>query len=355
MTKISIIVPIYSVAEYLPKCLDSLVNQTLRDIEIILASDGPQDCHDICDEYAKHDNRVTVIKNLGGYGKSVNEGIKIAKGEYIGIVESDDWIAPEMYEKLYLAAKNSNADIAKCGFWFAFDNPEKNNASYFSIKDEAFSLEEKPEAILFRQTIWSAIYKTEWIKQEKIYFCEKRLSYIDAPFQAEAFIKARKIAALKDPLYFYYQDNPDQSMQKIIKFATDGIEVKKIMLKKIPAIKILNSKIRSAYIYHICRDVFNDYHRYNNNTDKKIFWNNARSLLLSDDFKKIDYYYFSDIQKIFIKFLKKYRTHKIYDIYVKFDKLGLKENLFSVKNTKNKSHKLVTILGIKLKFKRRKA
>ena len=116
--KVSIVVPIYNVEQYLEECVDSLLNQTLKEIEIILVDDGsPDRCGEIVDSYAAKDNRVVAVhqKNLG-YSKAVNCGIKLARGEYIGIIESDDWVEPTMYEKLYRRADGS-VDIVKCGFW----------------------------------------------------------------------------------------------------------------------------------------------------------------------------------------------------------------------------------------------
>lgn len=113
--KVSIIVPVYKVEKYLVQCLDSIVGQTLKDIEIIIVDEGDKDaCRYIIDHYEQADKRVIAIhEKNGGYGASVNKGLAIAKGEYIGIVESDDFIAPEMYEEMYNYAKKLDADIVK--------------------------------------------------------------------------------------------------------------------------------------------------------------------------------------------------------------------------------------------------
>ncbi|MBS7046628.1 MAG: glycosyltransferase family 2 protein, partial [Eubacterium sp.] len=109
MPKISIIVPVCNVEKYLSKCLDSIVNQTLKEIEIICIDDGStDDSGAILDSYSQKDSRIKVIhKKNSGYGNSMNVGMDCAEGEYIGIVESDDCILPEMYEELYKAAKES--------------------------------------------------------------------------------------------------------------------------------------------------------------------------------------------------------------------------------------------------------
>ena len=97
--KVSIIVPVYKVEKYLRKCIDSIINQTLKDIEIILVDDGsPDNCGKICDEYAAKDTRIKVIhKENGGLSSARNAGMEVAEGEYIGFVDSDDWIESDMY------------------------------------------------------------------------------------------------------------------------------------------------------------------------------------------------------------------------------------------------------------------
>lgn len=113
---VSVIVPVYNVEKYLKKCVDSIINQTLKDIEIILVDDGSTDnCPSIIDEYARNDDRVIAIhKENGGQGSARNKGLDISSGDYIGFVDSDDWIDSNMYEQLYISAQKENADIAVC-------------------------------------------------------------------------------------------------------------------------------------------------------------------------------------------------------------------------------------------------
>lgn len=111
--KISIIVPVYKAEPYLRKCIDSILNQTFKDFELILVDDGsPDRCGEICDEYALKDSRIKIIhKENSGRSSARNVGLDIAQGEYIGFVDSDDWIEPDMYEVLYSKAKIESADI----------------------------------------------------------------------------------------------------------------------------------------------------------------------------------------------------------------------------------------------------
>ena len=112
-SKVSIIIPVYKTEKFLRKCLDSVVNQTLQDIEIIIVDEGDMDeCRSIIDEYERNDSRIkTIHEKNGGYGVSINKGFDLATGEYIGIVESDDFVDENMFEDLYKIAKDSDADI----------------------------------------------------------------------------------------------------------------------------------------------------------------------------------------------------------------------------------------------------
>ena len=141
---VSVIVPIYNVEKYLPECIDSIRAQTLKDIEIILIDDGsPDDSGQIIDEYAKKDSRIrTVHRENKGYTATVNEGIALAKGKYIGIIESDDWIEPDMYEKLYDSATKHKTDITKGLFYFY--NPTLQ-------RDEQNKIYKNPSGIDFLQ------------------------------------------------------------------------------------------------------------------------------------------------------------------------------------------------------------
>lgn len=111
--KVSIVVPIYNVEKYLKNCVDSLLNQTLEDIEIILVDDGsPDKSGEIADEYMRNEKRIKVVhQSNAGLGPARNSGMAVATGEYIGFIDSDDWTQPEMFERLYEAAVLENADI----------------------------------------------------------------------------------------------------------------------------------------------------------------------------------------------------------------------------------------------------
>lgn len=217
--KVSVVVPIYNVEQYLESCIDSLLAQTLKEIEIILVDDGsPDKCGEIIDRYATMDARITAIhQRNSGYSKAVNRGIALAKGEYIGIIESDDWVESTMYEKLYRRAKGE-VDLVKCGF-FIFNSKEsgaKRNIYYRNpsgvdlrkgpVTD--FSVREWPKIVAFHASIWAAIYRADYIK--KIPLPDTAgASYQDFPFAIETLCRAEKIAIVSEPLV-HWRNDPDQ-------------------------------------------------------------------------------------------------------------------------------------------------
>ncbi len=221
MPKISIVVPIYNVEKYLHQCVDSILAQTLKDIEVILVDDGsPDKCPQICDEYADKDKRVRVIHQPnGGYGKAVNNGIATATGDYIGIVESDDWIEPNMYEKLYASAEKFGSDMVKCRFYNfdSFRNPQdksygrkKYQLQNIVPNDRAFDIFDYPLLLAYHSSVWAALYKKDFIR--KLKFQETRsAAYQDFPFTMIALVKAAKISAVYDELLHYRQEEGNAS------------------------------------------------------------------------------------------------------------------------------------------------
>jgi glycosyltransferase involved in cell wall biosynthesis len=132
--ELSIIVPVYKVEKYLPRCIDSILAQTFGDFELILIDDGsPDGCGRICDEYARKDKRIVVIhqKNMG-VSAARNAGLDIARGRYIGFVDSDDWIEPQMYEAMMDAIRENGADMAVCGVRYADEDGKFTRADMLS-------------------------------------------------------------------------------------------------------------------------------------------------------------------------------------------------------------------------------
>ena len=218
--KVSIVVPIYNVEKYLEECLDSILVQTIQDIEVIAIDDGsPDRCGAIIDDYAKRDPRLIAIhQKNSGYSTSVNKGITLAHGEYIGIIESDDWIEPNMYETLYNNAKANHTDVTKGAFWkYNSTLPKDKQNTYYTnpsgidlrlAPTVAFHITEWPQLIAFHASIWSSIYRAKFIKQIK--FQETAgASYQDFPFMVEALCKAKKITVVPEA-FVHWRNDPMQ-------------------------------------------------------------------------------------------------------------------------------------------------
>ena len=214
MAKVSIIIPIYNVEKYLRECLESVINQTLKDVEIICVDDGsPDNCPQICDEYASKDNRIKVIhKENGGYGSAMNVGLDNATGEYIGIVEPDDYIESNMYEDLYKIAQKFDSDIVKSAYWEIFEDEENNKIRAYSywaheikMPEKSFKIQDCPNFFYHHPSIWSCIYKRNFINAHNIKFVEaKGGGWVDNPFQVVTFCLAEKINW--SPMAYYIID-----------------------------------------------------------------------------------------------------------------------------------------------------
>ena len=219
MAKISVVVPVYNVEKYLKECIDSITNQTLEDIEIICVNDGSTDSSlEILNDYAKKDSRIIVInKSNSGYGHTMNMGLNAATGEYIGIIESDDFADKNMFEDLYKLAKEYDADIVK-GDWYNYWSKNKfarKNNRISSAKALKLTNSKLDKSLLrINPSVWSAIYKKEFLNKYNIRFLETPgASYQDLAFSFKVFALAEKVI-LTDKAYLYYrQDNMNSSVK----------------------------------------------------------------------------------------------------------------------------------------------
>ena len=197
--KVSIIIPVYNVEKYIAKCLDSLVNQTLNEIEIIVVNDGsPDNSQKIIDKYVKkYPNKIkSYIKENGGQGSARNYGLEKATGEYIGYVDSDDFVELTMYELLYNKAKKEKLDIAICGNYNVSEDYKNKKVDLEFIKYE----DNKINALFGKKAVWNKIYKKSIV--EKLKFRSK-VWYEDFDFSIKAICSAKKIGYVNEPLYNY--------------------------------------------------------------------------------------------------------------------------------------------------------
>ena len=199
MTKISIIVPVYNVEKYISRCLDSLVNQTLNDIEIIVVNDGSIDnSQKVIDGYVKkYKNVKSYTKENGGQGSARNFGLTKSSGEYVGYVDSDDYVELDMYEKLYNKAKENDSDIVICDNYNVYEKKEKN----LDI-ERIFFDDNKINAFFGKKAVWNKIYKKNLLLKNKLKFRSK-VWYEDLDFTIKAIISAKNIDYVRQPLYNY--------------------------------------------------------------------------------------------------------------------------------------------------------
>ena len=213
MSKISVIIPVYNVENYLKECLDSVTSQTLEDMEIICIDDGSTDnSSDILKEYSKKDNRIKIItKENGGQATARNLGIKEAQGEYIAFVDSDDFIEPTMFEKLYTKAKDNNLDLAMCKIATYNNQAEeiKDNVWYYMLgvfrdfeKDIFTHKDTKEFTCKIAVTPYNKIYKTNLLKDNDILFPEG-LIFEDEKFFFDVYLRAKKVSIVNEFLYYY--------------------------------------------------------------------------------------------------------------------------------------------------------
>ena len=264
MIKVSILIPIYNVEQYLRQCLDSVINQTLKDIEIICINDGSKDSSpDIINEYAGKDNRIKVInKQNTGYGHSMNQGLKLAQGEYIGIVESDDFAELNTFEVLYNTAKSVEAEIVKSNFFRQVHNYSIFTEIFDRYFDNCFSpITQNPGMFIPRASIWSAIYKHDFLLKNGIYFNETPgASYQDVSFSFKTLASAERVFLIKDAFLHYRMDNPNSSVkskQKVYCIFDEFNEIEKF-LKDRSNIYDIGKYIMSALKYRHC---LNNYYR----------------------------------------------------------------------------------------------
>ncbi|MBD5401502.1 glycosyltransferase [bacterium] len=204
--KVSVIVPVYNVSKYLSRCLDSLVNQTEKNIEIICVNDGSTDnSAEILEEYAKKDSRIVVLtQENAGLSAARNTGMEVVRGEYIGFVDSDDWVDLDFYEKLYDAAKRNDCDIAVADF--IRQHPKNKKIRLHLTEEKVYEKAEDKYLICrtFREgCVWNKIYRTEFLKSIDLKFVVG-MYYEDRDFTARSLFYSKKLVTVPNTYYDYF-------------------------------------------------------------------------------------------------------------------------------------------------------
>ena len=218
MQKISVIMPIYNAEVYLKEALDSILEQTLADIEILCINDGSTDKSlEIINQYALKDERIKIIdKPNEGYGKTINRGLDEAKGEFIAVFEPDDILDKTIYEKLYAIAEKENLDVVKCNFfnyWSQKNKKKKSGLVSRCAKKHPFCPKDNLKIFTAHASIWAGIYRKSFLDKNNIRLLETAgASYQDMSFMFKVLATVDKMYLLDEALLYYRQDNPNSSV-----------------------------------------------------------------------------------------------------------------------------------------------
>ena len=202
MPKVSVIVPIYNVENYIEKCLETLVNQTLENIEIILVNDGSKDNSEvIVKRFLKNypEKIVYLEKENGGLSDARNYGIPYAKGKYVAFLDSDDYVEKDMYEKMYTLAKKENSDMVQCNFYWEYIEEQKRK-----LGDLEEYQNKKEMIVKGRVEAWNKLIRREVLENPDIRF-PKGLRYEDVEFTYKLVPFINKVSFIKEPFVHYVQ------------------------------------------------------------------------------------------------------------------------------------------------------
>ena len=313
--KISVIIPIYNVEKYLDKCLTSIINQSLKDIEIICVNDGSTDSSlQILEKYKEKDDRIIIINQKNAkQAVARNNGLKIARGEYISFVDSDDYIEKDFLKILYQTAINNNADIVASNVQefidddFFYDISYVAKMTFFFYGKTILVTPEDKFGIIYSCSIWNKIYRREFLSKNNISFFEK-LFLEDVSFNQIATILANKIILVKDVYYYYSLSNPNSFMKltSIKKETIDMVNMTKsaklFLLNKLNKDSLDTKKyfeiLDSFEIYNL-KGWYNSIHK----NYKNIFYKKLREI-----FEKLDIsnnnFVFSNAREFYNKVIK---------------------------------------------------
>ena len=339
--KVSVIIPFYNVEDYIGECLESVLAQSLPGIEIILINDASTDnSRKIAQNYADKDSRIKIIDlaNRSGQGFARNRGIEAAQGEYIGFVDSDDFVEKDMFKLLYNKAKNDDLDIAMCQVKEYDDmNNEYSTSDYYALTcltefgDKIFSAEETKEQLLdINIALWNKIYKREYLLNTGEKFPEGFI-YEDLPFFFGTYTPAKRIGIIWKSLYNYRVNRKNSTMQQFNNKILDRppmVSLTYEKLKKLPYFSEIENKVKGWVI----DDLFHRYVLLKENYHQEFFF------LMKRIFQRLEIdnpkdecwrklYYFKGYQMVVDNTFDEFNK-KIFNIYVDFREL---ENLFESK------------------------
>jgi len=264
--KVSIIIPVYNVEKYLEKCIQSVTTQTLKEIEIFLVDDGSSDeSWNIIQKFAKLDKRIIAIqqKNAGA-AVARNRGLELAKGEYIGFVDSDDYVDSDYFEKLYKTAIKNDADIARAyvkaeietGDEYQMVHSTEGYDTYYNVNSKNKVLENK---LNLTSSNWLAIYRRSVLEKNKIHFISEIRTGQDNIFNLHVSYFANKVVFVEEYTY-YHMVRRDGSLMTGYNFTTDGLISRALVIEEtVQFLSSLKDYDEDVYVYRV-KDVFDFFH-----------------------------------------------------------------------------------------------
>lgn len=353
--KLSVIIPFYNVEDYIDDCLKSVLTQTLKDIEIILINDASTDgTRSIAQKYANKDKRIKIIdvKTRNGQGYARNRGIEIAKGEYIGFVDSDDFVEKNMFEVLYNKAVETDSDITMCQVREYNDmNGEYVSSDYYalaclgSFEDSVFSAEDTKDNLLdINVALWNKIYKREYLLGTGEKFPEGFI-YEDLPFFFGTYLPAKRLSIVWKSLYNYRINRKNSTMQQFNNRILDRPPMVSLTfekIKKVPYFEEIKQKVQGWMIddlfhryvlmkepYHkefffLMKRVFENLHIENpeDNYWKCLYHFQGYNLVMNnsfEDFNQVIFNHYVDVHEMEKLFESK--TILAAELYAKFDRV----------------------------------
>ncbi|MEG0180321.1 MAG: glycosyltransferase [Romboutsia sp.] len=278
MALISVIVPVYNVEKHLKKSIESLINQTMKDIEIILVNDGSNDDSlQICKEYQKLDSRIIVINKVnGGVSSARNAGLKIASGEFIGFIDPDDWIEKDMYKNMYQKIVDTYSDVSICNY--TIDSKNRSEAIKLDIKKEILNKSDIIKDVIsgligpknlnsntkvIMGSVWRLLIKKELINRYNILFIEGIPFMEDLIFSINIFLKSKRIVIDTNTYYHYiihqfsavngYRDNISDINNEVISKIEE-------LLKKENIYESMKGRLDTRYVNSIISSIINEVH-----------------------------------------------------------------------------------------------
>lgn len=264
--KVSIIIPVYNVEKYLDKCVQSVLSQTLKKIEIFLIDDGSSDnSWNIVQKYAEQDKRIIAIQQENaGAAIARNRGLELARGEYIGFVDSDDYVDADYFEKLYKTAIEKDADIARAYVQSEIETSDEYQLvhsaegydNYYNVESKLMVEKNK---LNLTSSNWLAIYRRLLLEKNNIHFIPEIRTGQDNVFNLHVSYFANKVVFLEDPSY-YHMNRRDGSLMTGFNFTTDGLISRALVIEE--TVRFLNTTKnydREVYAYRV-KDVLSFFH-----------------------------------------------------------------------------------------------